>query len=80
LEDSTVSAEFVCIALLALSLAFVFFCAPLGRDWVIACFIILALTSTITAGKLVTAFGQTASIATPVFGGLLLLTGAQVLV
>lgn len=58
------------------SLGIVLLSAILGRYWLHAVIVVFIVFVTFTAGKLITVFGFTASIATPIYAGIFLATDA----
>ncbi len=65
---------FLLIMIAALGLVLLGF--TLGKYWIHTVVTILIVTTTFTAGKLITVFGVTASIATPIYAGIFLATDA----
>lgn len=68
------SGEVGFLAIAILSLGMVFIAGAIGKEWVYVSVITLALTSSVTAGKVISFFTLSASAATPLYAGIFLAT------
>ena len=68
--------EIAFFLIMLLSLIAVLFAGTQNKNWLYAMVVLLSVISSITAGKLITVFGLTTSVATPIYAGIFLATDA----